>query len=87
MKVELTDHFIKLFKKRIAGKRKLHQRFEEATRQFEENPHHPTLKNHALSGKLKGYHAFWITGDIRVIYRIERNTAYFENIGTHNQVY
>lgn len=87
MKVEFTDHFIKVFKKRIANNEKLHQRFDERARLFEQNPQNPTLKDHALTGKLKGYRSFSITGDIRVIYYVQRNTAYFENIGTHNQVY
>ncbi len=34
------------------------------------------------------YELFFVTGDIsRVIYYIEEDTAYFLDIGTHNQVY
>ena len=65
----------------------IRNRFFSRTRLFEKDPSNPTLKDHALSGHLKGYHAFSITGDIRVVYIIHNETAYFVDIGTHNQVY
>lgn len=36
---------------------------------------------------MAGKRAFWITGDIRVVYRVRGDTVYFLDIGTHNQVY
>jgi len=45
------------------------------------------LQDHLLMGKLEGYRAFSVTGDIRVVYYIHDQTAYFVDIGTHNQVY
>ena len=30
---------------------------------------------------------FYVTGDVRVIYYIHEETAYFVDIGTHAQVY
>jgi YafQ family addiction module toxin component len=87
MKVEFTHQFIKIFKKRIFGKVNIHKRFDDRVRLFTENPMNEILKDHPLVGKLDGYRAFSITGDIRVIYYIENNIAYFVDIGTHNQVY
>lgn len=87
MKIEFTHNFIKIFKKRFSSKHKLRTRFDERVKKFAENPDDSILLDHALSGKLQGHRAFSITGDIRVIYFIFKNTAYFIDIGTHNQVY
>jgi addiction module RelE/StbE family toxin len=54
---------------------------------FEKDENHPLLKNHSLKGNLSGYKAFSITGDIRVIYKKEKNKIILYDIGAHNQVY
>lgn len=87
MKVEVTDEFIKIYKKRFSSKRNILKKFDERVRKFAENPADPVLTDHALSGKLQRHRAFSITGDIRVVYYIFENTAYLVDIGTHNQVY
>lgn len=87
MKVEFTNSFIKTYKKRILPNDKLHQKFKIRTELFSNNPKHTLLKNHRLTGNLEGYWAFSITGDVRVVYKIKNEVAYFTDIGTHNQVY
>ena len=87
MKVQFTLEFMKIYNKRFPAKHRIHTKFDQKVKIFAENPHNPILKNHLLTGKLQGYYAFSITGDIRVIYSIYMDTAYFTDIGTHNQVY
>lgn len=87
MKVEFSTSFIKIFHKRFSHQSHTQEKFFERTRIFAENPDNPILKDHALIGSKKGYRSFSITGDIRVVYQITRNIAYFIDIGTHNQVY
>ncbi len=87
MKIESTESFIKIFKKRFSHREKIQKKFDERIKKFVENPYNPVLSNHALTGKLKGYRAFSITGDIKVVYYAYNNTAYLVDIGTHNQVY
>ncbi|MCL5970179.1 MAG: type II toxin-antitoxin system mRNA interferase toxin, RelE/StbE family [Patescibacteria group bacterium] len=87
MKVEFTHDFIKTYKKRFANKSNIRKKFEERTKRFSANPQDLTLKDHTLSGKLEGFRSFSVTGDIRVIYYVYKNTAYFVDIGSHNQVY
>lgn len=87
MKIEFSHGFIKIFKKRIASHPKIHQQCESRIRLFAQHPQDPQLRDHKLSGKLLGYRAFSITGDIRVVYYIENDVAYFVDIGTHAQVY
>ncbi len=87
MKTYFTKTFKKHYLKRIQSYKDLDNRFEERRNLFVENQNHPFLQDHALSGKMKNYRAFSITGDIRVIYYIYNGNAYFVDIGTHNQVY
>lgn len=59
---------------------------------FLENPFHPQLNNHSLTGKLKGYRSINITGDWRAIYSEHQNSEgnsiiIFEVLGTHSQLY
>lgn len=88
--IEITfdPSFKKSFKKRIAANIKLSDKFKERIDLFSQENCHPVLRDHQLSGKMKHYRSFSITGNYRVIYRvIDDNTVAFVDIGTHNQVY
>jgi addiction module RelE/StbE family toxin len=87
MNIKYNESFDKHYKKRISSNRSLVVRAKERIDIFVKNPNDPILKDHPLKGKSKGFRAFSITGDIRVIYQIIEGTAYFFDIGTHNQVY
>ncbi len=87
MKVEFTRAFIKAYKKRFGNDSEFRKRFEDRTRLFSENQKYPLLRDHGLIGKKTGLRAFSITGDVRVVYHIYEDVAYFDDIGTHNQVY
>lgn len=87
MRVQFTHEFIKIYKKRFSNKVNSQKRFGERLRLFAEDRQNPLLQDHALGGKLLGNRAFSITGDIRVVYYVNEDTAYFVDIGTHNQVY
>ena len=87
MKVEFHRRFIKIYHKRIVSNRSLDIKFKERTKAFEKNSADLSLHDHSLKGKSIGLRSFSITGDVRVIYKIEGGKAYFLDIGTHNQVY
>ena len=87
MKIEFYHGFIKSYKKRFGGNKKVKAKFVERTKLFQNNPTNPILKDHQLKGEKSNQRAFSVTGDIRVIYQITRNIVYFVDIGTHNQVY
>jgi addiction module RelE/StbE family toxin len=87
MNTFFSQEFKKNYRKRILPFKNLDTRFEERRNLFIQDPKNPVLKDHPLTGKLRGFRAFSITGDIRVIYYIEKNIAYFVDIGTHIQVY
>ena len=55
---------------------------------FIENPFNPILNNHSLGGKYLGCQSINVNGDIRIIYEIlDKNTAYFLEIGSHSELY
>lgn len=87
MKISATSKFVKSYKARIEGNIKLEKRFDIRIKLFRENPLNPALKLHRLKGKKFQYHSFSITGDIRVIVKIEDQLITFHDIGTHSQVY
>lgn len=87
MKIYFTKSFKTAYKERIRSIQYLEKRFEARYDLFAEDPTNVTLKDHPLSGILRGFRAFAITGDIRVIYYIYQEIVYFVDIGTHGQVY
>lgn len=87
MNVEYTKDFFKNYKKRILPNRSLREKFSQRLKLFMANRQNPIIKDHALTGEKQEYRAFWITGNIRVVYRIFDDTVRFYDIGTHNQVY
>ena len=51
---------------------------------FQENPLHPSLRLHKLSGKFEGRWSISITMQFRVIFRqLENSDILFVSIGTH----
>ncbi len=68
--------------------KKLTERIEKQLKLFEENPKHPSLRIHKLSGKTKNMWSISITMSIRMVYlEIDENYALFVKIGTHEEVY
>lgn len=66
----------------------LAQKIQKQILLFESNPKHPSLRIHKLTGKLNNMWSLSITLSIRIVYRlIDQETAYFTNLGTHDNVY
>lgn len=85
--VKYTKSFSKKFKKRIPQGSALASKYAERFDLFITDRKDPILRDHALSGK-GNLRAFWITGDVRVIYYLDIDeTAVFVDIGSHSQVY
>lgn len=84
MEIKFSPNFRKAYNKSTI---KIRKAFGKRLRLFKQDSSYPLLRDHQLTGKLKGYRAFSITGDVRVVYYINDNIAYLVDIGTHNQVY
>lgn len=87
MKIYFTKTFKKHYLKRIYPNKNLDNLFRKKVKTFSINKKDLLLKDHSLGGKMKGFRAFSITGDIRIIYYLDKNIVYFVDIGSHNQVY
>ena len=81
--------FHKNFEKKFI---KLSSRIQESFRKrrdlFLENPLHPQLNNHPLTGDRKGQWSINVTGHWRAIYIFKgEDTAIFIDIDTHGNLY
>jgi addiction module RelE/StbE family toxin len=88
MIIEYHPSFKKSYRKRIAKNKRLVVKIEERLDLFIRNPYHPILKNYVLHGKKTDFRAFWVTGDIRIVYlSITPDRVLLLDIGSHTQVY
>lgn len=88
MKIELHPQFKKSYKKRIGNNAKKVKKVAERLALFQEDPTNPLLKDHALTGEKSQLRAFWVAGDIRIVYKpISDKKIILLDIGSHNQVY
>lgn len=85
MTVVFHREFIKRYK-RLSQKQQV--QFKKRLVLFEQDPFHPTLRNHRLQGEYGGYHSINISGDLRAIYEeVNDTTQLFVVIGTHSELY
>lgn len=85
MEIEFSSHFIKRAR-RLSTEDKLI--LAERTKWFASNSDDPRLKIHPLTGKLKGLFGFSIKRKKRVKFSfLDKNTALFIDVGSHDEVY
>lgn len=85
MIIKLHKNFVK---QTINLKPSQQKRLQVALHQFQEEPYHPDLYNHPLSGEWKGHRSIAFGGDWRAHYKpIDENTVLFVTVGTHSQLY
>ena len=77
-------NFTKNFKKLSSAQK---NKFYKRQTLFEIDEFSPILNNHALTGKYKGYRTINITGDLRLLYRIEGEVIIFVTIDSHSNLY
>ena len=85
MEIELSTNFLKRSKKLSKHEKVLLSKKVDV---FRQSPGDPRLKNHPLTGKLKGLLSFSLTYSKRVVFMyINKNKALFIDVGTHDEVY
>jgi len=88
MKVAFSSNFKKAYKKRIRFDAEKQIKILECITLFINDPYHPKLKTHKLTGQLRDLWSFSIEYDLRIIfYFLNDEEAVFEDIGTHDEVY
>lgn len=82
------EPFLRILKKWKKKHPDLMAKFEDKLALFCSEPFHPSLKTHGLSGNLKGYFAFSITYEYRLVFKfIVEDKVLLVDIGTHDEVY
>lgn len=66
---------------------KLKEKLEERLRLFSKEEFDPVLNNHALKGRWLGYRSINVTGDMRAIFKREKQRAFFVVIDSHSNLY
>ncbi len=84
MVINFHKDFTKDFKKLPA---KTKEKFKQRQLLFEKDEFDPVLNNHALKGKWLGYRSINVTGDIRVIFKRDTESALFVTIDNHSNLY
>lgn len=86
-------NFAKKFKKQYErADTKIKDAFDKRLGLFLQNPIHPQLNNHALTGKYSGKRSISVTGDWRAIFSEQSDedgnkVTILEALGTHSQLY
>lgn len=63
------------------------ERLKKALALFINDPAHPDLYNHSLTGEWTGYRSIAFGGDWRAHYKVIDDEALFVACGTHSQLY
>jgi addiction module RelE/StbE family toxin len=87
MNFEISPDLNKELKKIKDRDKQLAQKIEKQLTLFQQNHFHPSLRVHKLIGNLSNYWSMSVDRNIRMLYMLSDNEAYFFEIGTHNQVY
>lgn len=87
MRIRISEELAKELARVKKRDQKLVKQVEKQLEIFSTNPKYPSLRLHKLKGELKNLWSVSITKNIRLIYLLEDDEAYFVDIGTHDQVY
>ena len=84
-----TDAYMRRALRFIKRHPELRNQYAKTLALLELNPHHPSLRLHALSGKLAGMHSVSINLSYRITLEllIEDNKIIPLNVGDHDAVY
>lgn len=85
--------FRRAFKRRTRHNPSLRDRIFQVLDRLAEDPFHPTLKTHKLSGQLKGLWACWVEYDCRIVFAFAPDPdtgaemIVLIDLGTHDEIY
>jgi len=86
MRVKFHRRFEKQYKKLPDH---LKQKTKQVIRRFMDEPKAVSLKNHALTGRMKDLRSISVTGDLRIVFQEfdDYTLVIFLDIGGHGKVY
>lgn len=84
--IEFSLELTKKIKQIRSKNQKLYTKIKKQLLLFQQNPDHPSLRTHKLSGKLQNTWSISIDMHYRMIY-VKNDSYYFFYLGTHDEVY
>jgi len=87
VKLQFSPYFEKRLKEISKRDKSLLEKINKQFNLFVNNPRHPSLRMHKLEGGLDNFWSISVNRSIRMIYREIEDTAYFTDIGKHEEVY
>ena len=88
VRLEWSSRFERSLKKWVLKHPETRESIQQKLEQFSQNPFHPDLKNHKLSGQLHELRSISVWYDCRIVFKmVENTTALLVAIGTHDEVY
>jgi mRNA-degrading endonuclease YafQ of YafQ-DinJ toxin-antitoxin module len=88
IKVSWDQGFKRVYRKKVKNDAELKGRFWDAAEMFAQDPFHPRLRTHKLTGRLEGLWAFSVSFDCRVIFKfLSKTEILLIDIGGHDEVY
>jgi len=85
MRYGVTESFERKVRKLTKRNSRLTNRLVKQFSQFEQDPRHPSLKLHKLTGSRSTQHAIWLTGNLRAVAIKSKNVYVFFDIITHDE--
>jgi mRNA-degrading endonuclease YafQ of YafQ-DinJ toxin-antitoxin module len=88
-KLVFTESYSKAVLRWLKKHRDLKNQYLKTLKLLEANPHHPSLRLHALKGKLQGLHSVSINVSYRITleFILKDEEIILINVGDHDQVY
>ncbi len=87
MKLQIHKIFLKDLKKAKLNQTNLTKLFVYVSMLLNKEDLPKEAKDHCLKGELKDFREFHISGDVIVLYRVERNILQILRIGSHNEIF
>lgn len=84
-----TSAYLRRAKKFLKRHPNLFRQYQRTLELLELNPSHPSLRLHALQGRLAGFHAVSVNLAYRVTieFMVDGNRILLINVGKHEEVY
>ncbi len=84
-----TKTYMKKLKKFLKKNPQIMPKYEKTIVLLENNPYHPSLRLHKLSGKLQNFYSVSIDMNYRIIvdFIIIEDKIFLIDIGTHDDIY
>ncbi len=85
----LTDSYLRIALRFLRRHPQLKAQYAKTLALLQANPHHPSLRLHALAGKYQGLHSVSINLSYRITLElvIQGQTVRPINVGDHDEVY